>query len=62
MSRRSEPGSDNEVHISITPADFAESHFDYEPNTDYANFHIFKKSINTEEFTEIVNKVSATRA
>jgi GTPase SAR1 family protein len=57
VSRRTAPGTPNQVKITIVPPDFKIKHFDYPPDDRYRSCHEVRDSLTAEEFSRIIEKV-----
>lgn len=57
MSRRTAPGTVNQVKVTIVPPDFRTEHFDYAPNESYREYVQVKESLTAEEFSDIMKEV-----
>jgi len=57
VSRRTAPGTPNQVKISIVPPDFMIKHFNYPSDDHYRTYHEIRDSITAEEFSRITEKV-----
>ncbi|KAK0748920.1 P-loop containing nucleoside triphosphate hydrolase protein [Schizothecium vesticola] len=58
VSRRTAPGTPNQVKITIVPPDFKIKHFDYPPDDHYRSCHEVRDSLTAEEFSRIIEKVT----
>jgi hypothetical protein len=58
VSRRTAPGTHNEVKISISPPGFRTKFFESVPEEVYHDFIKVKTSLKLDEFKEIVDEVS----
>lgn len=57
VSRRTAPGTANQVKITIVPPDFNIKHFDYVPNESYREYVQVKETLTAAEFSEVVEEV-----
>lgn len=57
VSRRTDAGSPNEVHISLTPPEFVVSKFGYTANDFCKEFKRSRRTITESDFLEIIEEV-----
>ncbi|KAK4443144.1 P-loop containing nucleoside triphosphate hydrolase protein [Podospora aff. communis PSN243] len=58
VSRRTAPGTPNQVKISIMPPDFKIDHFDYPSNDHYKTYHEVRDSLTAGEFSCMIERVA----
>jgi hypothetical protein len=58
VSRRTAPGTSNQVKVTIVPPDFRVEDFNYVEDESYKDYVQIKESLTTDEFSDIVEEVS----